>query len=69
MGLAFDKGVAGFLLRIDGVEGLVEAFIAGDATVDRATLGRGQDGSAHRLPPLPALSPKNFGPDHCVPVM
>ena len=67
--LALDEGVTGLLLRVDRVEGLVEAFIAGDPAVDRATFGRGQDGSVHRLPPLPAVSPKNFGPDHCVPVM
>lgn len=67
--LALDEGVAGFLLRVDGIEGLVQTFVAGDAGVDRAAPARDVRRGAHWPPALPSRRPKNLGPFHCVPVI
>ena len=37
--LACDEGVTGFLLGIDGVEGLIQPFVAGNTAIHRAALG------------------------------
>jgi hypothetical protein len=61
--------LASFALGIEGVEGLVETLVRGNACVDGAALF-GHDG-VHFSPrfDLPLMIPKNSGPDHWVPVM
>ena len=73
--LADDVGVAGIALGIDGVVLLVQPLVGGLACVDGAAQAALQ-GLAHRLAPfflagafVGALSPKNSGPDHRVPVI
>src|SRR5581483_2011869 len=65
--LAGDEGVARFLLRVDGVELLVEPLVRGHPAVDRTAFARlGGGNSRHQAPPL---RPKNSGPLQCCPVM
>ena len=61
--LAGDVGQSGILLRIEGIEGLVETLVTGDAAIDGAAFG-GDD--THFRPPF---TPKNAGPDQWVPVI
>jgi len=65
--LAGDEGVPGFLLRIDGVELLVEPLVRRHPAVDRTALARlGGGDFRHQAPPF---RPKNSGPLQCWPVM
>ena len=74
--LAGDVGVTSFLLGIDGVEGLVQAFVAGHAAVNGAPLAA-LENLAHLRAPFFAgvlgtavvFRPKNTGPDQAVPVI
>lgn len=69
-------GMAGFLLGVDGVERLVQTFVAGHTAVDGAALAPLED-FAHLPAPfllvvfLAAVdfNPKNTGPDQAVPVI
>src|SRR5258706_10873900 len=73
MGLAFDVGGSGLVLRVQRVELLVEPLLGRDPRVDRAADGldrssrHGRASVANR----PSLSrrPKKRGPFHLVPVM
>ena len=62
--LAHHKGQACFALGIDGVELLVQAFIRGHTAVDGAAF----DGHFSHAATM-FFTPKNAGPDQCVPVM
>ena len=81
MPLADDEGLAGFALRVERVELLLEPLLGGFAGVDGATdgsasprpLGRvlliaGPAGDGHRTGGR-LITPKNRGPDHCTPVI
>src|SRR5258705_5332852 len=73
MGLAFDVGRGGLVLRVQRVELLVEPVLGGDTGIDRAAnlLHRR---SLHGRTPIVDLSslsrrPKKRGPFHLVPVI
>ncbi len=61
--LAGDVGQSGILLRIEGIEGLVETLVAGNAAIDGAAFWGNK---VHFRPPF---TPKKAGPDQCVPVI
>ena len=77
-----DVGLAGFALRRERIEFLLEPFLGGFAGVDRAT-SAARISSRHRRPlrlnVVPreglratvrfAFNPKKSGPDHAVPVI
>ena len=58
-----DVGQSGILLRIEGIEGLVESFVTGDAAIDGTAF---RSNKIHFRPPF---TPKKAGPDQCVPVI
>src|SRR5260221_13237094 len=59
--LAADKGLAGFALRLQRVELLIQPVLGGFAGVDRA--------APYRRPRRHAFKPKKRGPDQRVPVI
>jgi hypothetical protein len=61
--LTGNVGQSRFLLRIEGIEGLIEALVGRHAAIDCTTFW-GND--IHLRPPF---TPKNAGPDQFVPVM
>src|SRR5260370_41314969 len=73
MGLAFDVGGGGIVLRVERVELLVETVLGGDTGIDRTA--DGFDGvSLHHQTSVAdrsslSLRPKKRGPFHLVPVI
>ena len=69
--LAGDVGLAGFTLRVEGIEFLLQALISGFAGVDRAAaLARERRGCGVAAGHAPAFrKPKNIQPFQRVPVM
>ena len=73
MGLAFDVGGGGIVLRVERVELLVETVLGGDTGIDRTADGF-DGGSLHDQASVAdrsslSLRPKKRGPFHLVPVI